>query len=108
LITTEVDELTERVVTVKVAEVAVEGTVTLAGTVAAVELLLDKVTTAPAEGGKPLRVTVPVEFAEPPTTLVGFKVKELRAVAAGFTVSVAWAEPSRVAVMTEVAVEVTA
>jgi hypothetical protein len=107
VITTEADELTERDVTVNVAEVAVDGTITLAGTVAAEELLLDNVTTVPAEGGNPLRVTVPVELAEPPTTLVGFNVKDARAVAAGFTVSVAWAEPLRVAVMTEVAVEAT-
>jgi hypothetical protein len=103
VITTEADELTEREVTVKVAEVAFEGTVTLGGTVAAEELPLDNVTTVPAEGGNPLRVTVPVELAAPPTTLVGFNVKDARAVAAGFTVSVAWTEPLRVAVMTEVA-----
>ena len=107
VITTEADELTERDVTVKVAEVAVEGTVTLAGTVATEELLLDNVTTVPDEGGNPLRVTVPVELAAPPTTLVGFNVKDVKAVAAGFTVSVAWAEPLRVAVMTEVAEEAT-
>ena len=55
-----------------------------------------------------MRVTVPVEFAEPPATLVGLNVKEARAVAAGFTVRVAWVEPLRVAVMTEVAEEATA
>lgn len=107
VITTGADEVTERDVTVKVAEVAVEGTVTLAGTFAAEGLLLDKVTAVPAEGGNPLRVTVPVELAEPPTTLVGFNVKNIRAVAAGFTVSVAWAEPFRVAVITAVAEEAT-
>jgi hypothetical protein len=107
VITTEADELTERDLTVKVAEVEFEGTVTLAGTVAAEELLLDNVTTPPDEGGYPLRVTVPVELAAPPTTLVGLKVNDVKAVAAGFTVSVAWAEPLRVAVMTEVAGEVT-
>ena len=107
VITTEADELTERDVTVKVAEVAVEGTVTLAGTVATEELLLDNVTTVPDEGGNPLRVTVPVELAAPPTTLVGFNVKDVKAVAAGFTVSVACAEPLRVAVMTAVVEDAT-
>ena len=36
-----------------------------------------------------MRVTVPVEVAPLPAKVVGFKVKEVRPVAAGFTVSVA-------------------
>ena len=89
VITAEADELTERVVTVKVADVAFAGTVTLAGTVAAEVLLLDNATTVPPAGAYPLSVTVPVELAEPPVTLVGFKVKDVTPVATGFTVSVA-------------------
>jgi len=93
---------------VKVAELAFAGTVTLAGTVAAAVLLLPSVTTVPPEGAEPFSVTVPVEFALPPTTVVGFSVKEVNPVAAGFTVSVAEAEPLYVAVMTAVADVVTA
>ena len=58
-----------------------------------------------------MRVTVPVEVAPLPATVVGFKVKEARAVAAGSTVSVACAEPEilavAVAVMMVVVEEVT-
>ena len=46
-------------------------TVTLAGTFAAVVLLLCKVTTAPPAGAAAFRLTVPVELF-PPTTEVGF------------------------------------
>ena len=74
-------------------EVVSYGTVTLPGTVAAEGLLpvLVSATTVPPAGAYPLRVTVPVdvELAAPPTTLVGFKVKDVRPVATGFTVSVA-------------------
>ena len=56
--------------TLKVALVAAPGTVTLAGTVA-IALLLDRVTTAPPVGARPVKVTVPVD--EPPAEmLVGF------------------------------------
>lgn len=65
-----VDTVTVLVVTVKLVLVAPAGTVTLAGTAAAVELS-DNVTTVPPEGAAALRVTVPVEEF-PPTTLVGF------------------------------------
>ena len=63
-------------VTGKVVEAEPAGTVTLAGTVAAAVLLLDRVTTAPPVGAFPFRVTVAVEFARPPVTLVGFRVSD--------------------------------
>ena len=72
---TEVEVATAVVVTVKVAEVAPPGTITLAGTVATDVLLLERVTTAPPPGAGPLKVTVPVEGL-PPATLVGFKVSD--------------------------------
>src|SRR2546422_5437036 len=81
----EVDAVTALVVTVNVTLVAPTGTVTLAGTVAAV-LSLDSVTCAPPAGAGPFSVTVPVEFP-PPVTVVGFSASERRA--AGFTVRVA-------------------
>ena len=103
----EVADATARDVAVKVADVAVPGIAMLAGTVAAAGLLLDKVTTAPLDGGNPLRVTVPVELV-PPTTLVGLSVSDATPVAAGFTVNVACAEPLKVAVMIEALAELTA
>ena len=60
---------TALVVTVKLAEVAPDGTVTDAGTVAAA-LLLERVTTKPAVGAALVMVTVPVDET-PPTTVVG-------------------------------------
>jgi hypothetical protein len=61
--------------TVKVARVEPAGTVTLAGTVAAAVLSLDKETTKPPEGAAEVRVTVPVaEF--PPTMSIGLTVSE--------------------------------
>jgi hypothetical protein len=57
-------------VIVKVAELAPAGTVTDAGTVAAVVLLLASVTTVPPLGAGPSRVTVPVAVS-PPVTLLG-------------------------------------
>lgn len=67
---------TELLVTVKVPEVALAGTLTLGGTVAADRLLLDNVTTAPPAGAPRVSVTVPVEFPAPPVTLVGFRLTE--------------------------------
>ena len=49
------------VVTMNVAELLPDGTVTLAGTPATVGLLLDNATATPPAGAGPLRVTVPVE-----------------------------------------------
>jgi len=63
--------------TVKLAFAAPAGTVTLAGTVATAELLLESATVPPPAGAEPLRVTVPVE-AVPPVTLVGLRLNEDR------------------------------
>jgi hypothetical protein len=90
------DEATEVVDTVKVADDVPANTVTLAGTVAAA-LSLDRLTKAPPVGARPVKVTVPVEEIVPPTTLVGFKVKEKSV--AGFTVKVVVCATSAVAVM---------
>jgi hypothetical protein len=81
-----VDTTTRLVFTVKVALVAPAGTVTLEGTEAA-PLLLESATCAPPAGAGPFKVTVPVEVSRLPTTLVGFKVSDVRT--AGSTVSVA-------------------
>jgi hypothetical protein len=72
----EVDVVTELVVTVKVAVVAPEAMLTLAGTVATAVLLLERVITAPDDGAAALSVTVPWDGL-PPTTLVGLSVNEL-------------------------------
>ena len=72
-----VEAVTARVVTVKAALVAPAGMVTVAGTVAAVVSLLERETRAPAVGAGPLSVTLPVE-GDPPLTLVGFSVSEVR------------------------------
>jgi|SRR6266478_4450262 len=73
---TVVDAVTALVLTVKVALVAPAATVTLEGTLAAAVLLLESATTAPPDGAAPLNVTVPVEDCTPPTTLVGFSVRD--------------------------------
>ena len=78
---------TELVVTANVIDVLPAGIVTLAGTWAAVALLLERITVAPPDGAAPFRVTVPVELLSP-VTAVGFSVTEDR-VTAGFTVRVA-------------------
>ena len=80
--------MTALVVTMKVAVVAPAATVTLAGTVAAEVLLLDRDTMAPPTGAGPLRVTVPVEGL-PPTTLVGFTATEDMVTGTGVTISAA-------------------
>ncbi len=71
----EVDKRTTDVFTVKDALALPAGTVTLAGTLAAV-LLLESMTCAPPAGAGPLSVTVAVEVCTPPTTLLGFNVSE--------------------------------
>ena len=76
--------------TVKVAVVAPAGTVTLAGTVAADVLLLDRVITAPAGGAGPFNCSVPVTGV-PAGTFLGLRDKEVSA--AGLTVSVALRVP---------------
>ena len=70
----EVETTTIEVLTVKVALVAPAGTVTLAGTLAALLLLLRR-TCAPPAGAGPLSVTVPVEDV-PPITLAGLSVSD--------------------------------
>ena len=72
-----VEAVTTRVVTVKAALVAPAGMVTLAGTVATAGLLLVSETTAPPLRADALSSTLPVE-ANPPLTLVGFSVSEVR------------------------------
>ena len=74
---TEVGAVTARVVTVKAALVAPAETVTLAGTVAAAMLPLERETRTPPFGAGALSATVPVEGV-PPFTLVGFSVSEVR------------------------------
>jgi hypothetical protein len=77
-----VDAATALVLTTNVALVAPAATVTLAGTLAAVVLLLESATCAPPVGAGPLSVTVPVEEF-PPVTLVGFNESEEREREAG-------------------------
>src|SRR3972149_5758677 len=95
---TGVTPATACVFTGNVAVLALAATVTLAPTVAAEVLLLDSATTAPPAGAGPLSVTVPVESA-PPGTDAGFSVTD-ETLGGGFTVSVAFAEPLKVPVMT--------
>ena len=70
LIVREVEAATDAVLTVNVVLKAPPGTVTLAGTMAALVLLLDRVTTAPPEGAALVKLAVPSEEL-PPTTLAG-------------------------------------
>jgi hypothetical protein len=85
---TEVEAVTAKVVTEKVALEAPAGMVTLAGTVATVVLLLKREITAPPLVAGALSMTVPAE-GEPPLTLLGFSVREVRVgpEACGVTVS---------------------
>jgi len=82
--------VTAVVVMEKLALTALAATVTLAGTVATVVLLLDSVTMAPPAGAAVVNVTAPVDPV-PPTTLVGLTVTEERlgAAATGSTVNTA-------------------
>ena len=74
MMVTGVEALTALVLTVKFALLAPAATVTLAGTVAADELL-ERFTATPPLGADPLRVTVPVE-GDPPVTLMGLSVTD--------------------------------
>jgi hypothetical protein len=98
-------EATPNVVTVKVADVLPANTITLAGTLAAVVLLLVRLTETPPVGAAAFSCTVPVELL-PPTRLVGFSDTE-DTLNAGFTVSVAFALTPEVAVMLTVVVATT-
>src|SRR5450830_1137783 len=73
VILTDVDPFTARDVTGKVIEVAFAGTVTLEGTLAAVDGEALSVTMAPAGPAFPVRVAVPTAFV-PVETLVGVTV----------------------------------
>ena len=81
-----VDELTVPAVTVNVAEVEPAGTVTLAGTLAAVVLELESVTIAPPVPAAAVRLTVPVPVW-PLTMLLGLTEILLRAPGSGLTVT---------------------
>lgn len=80
-IVTGVKAVTGVVVTVKLALVAPAGTVTLAGTVAALELS-ESVTSAPPLGAALVKVTVPCELA-PPVTLARFSARVFRLAGGG-------------------------
>ena len=75
-IVTLVEVATDFAVTVNAALVLPADTVTLDGTVATEVELLERVTTVPAVGAGPERVSVPVEGAGP-ITVAGLKVREL-------------------------------
>ena len=70
-------ELTAEVFTTKFVDVALAGTVTELGTVAA-GLALDSVTNAPLPEAGPVRLTVPVADC-PPVTLPGLTPREFNA-----------------------------
>jgi hypothetical protein len=72
-IVADVEVPTALVATAKVAVVAPAATVTLAGTVAAAVLLLERVTAVPPLGAAFVSVTIPVE-EPPPVTVAGFSV----------------------------------
>jgi len=86
-IVTAVEAVTGLLMMVKVAVLAPAATRTLAGTVAAGVLLLERVTVAPAPvGAGPVSVTVPVDVP-PPMTADGLRVRVDNA--GGFTVRMA-------------------
>ena len=85
MIVTAFTAVTALVAIAKVTVVAVAGTVTEAGTVAALRLLLARVTTAPPAGAAAPSVTLPV-LPTPPFTVAGVTVTPT---SGGFTVSVA-------------------
>jgi len=92
---TDADAETALVLTVNVALVAPAATVTLAGTRAAVVLLLERAIRAPPAGPGPLSVTVPVD-GFPPTTLTGFSFSA-ESPGAGGVVGVTVSEADRLA-----------
>ena len=100
--------MTEKVVTVKFNEVLPAGTVTVAGTLALLALLLNKLTTKPPLGATAVSVIVPVDPL-PPRTDVGLRVNDDSAAgAAGFTVKAAdFVTPLYVAEIFPMVVEVT-
>ncbi len=79
-----VDTLTAEVVTVNVAELAPEGTVTPEGLVADDDELLESETRTPPAGANPFSATVAVAEV-PPVTLVGFMLKDDTASGGGLT-----------------------
>jgi hypothetical protein len=99
VIVTEVLAATGLVVAEKLAVVAFAATVTVAGTWAAVVLVLDRVTTAPPDGAGPFNVTVPVEEI-PPSTEAGLTMTELSVAAVTVKVTV-WAVPRVPVIVTE-------
>ena len=70
---------------VNVAVIAPAGTVTLDGTDATVESLLESATITPSVGAAAVRVTVPVEGL-PPSTVVGLTETELNVTVCGAVV----------------------
>ena len=81
-----VEEVTVPAVAVNVAEVDPAGTVTLAGTLAAVPLELESVTTAPPVPAAAVRVMVPVPVC-PLTIVLGLTETLLNAAGGGVMVS---------------------
>jgi hypothetical protein len=71
---TPVEAVTADVVILKAAVSAPEGTVTVAGTAAAVGLELVSVTTVPEDGAGTLRVTVFDVVTVPPVTVPGLRL----------------------------------
>ena len=89
-----VELVTVLVVTENVALVDPAGTVTLGTTTwASPVLLLARLTIAPPVGAGPLSVTEPVD-PDPPTTLAGFRVIELRTTIGGAPPYTAWYAPA--------------
>lgn len=103
VIVDEVCVVTEIVDTVNVAVDEPAGTVTEAGTVAAV-LLLVRATAVPPVPAGPESVTVPVDV-EPPTTVVGFKVSDCTTEGSTFRTAVNVLVPRLAEIKAEVTVE---